>query len=245
MSKNKAVWEVHLRPNALTKVDDRDCIADVYKHAATKRNEDVADAIVKERSEFRRETILSILSLRDKAVKGFIKDGLSFMDELVQISPRVLGLWETEAAEYDEKEHKRTVDVVPTADFRAELDEVTIKVLGPKEAAARITAITDSATGLKDGTLTIGDDIIIEGHKLKIDESDPEQGVFFAMEDGTMVKTVRRLSVNMPKRIVARMPKELAEGAVTVIVKTRYTTSPKPLKTLREIVFNYPCTAKA
>ena len=38
MAKKKFVWEVHLRPNTLTKDNDRDCIADVYAHAAPQRN---------------------------------------------------------------------------------------------------------------------------------------------------------------------------------------------------------------
>ncbi len=99
MAKKKSVWEVYLRPNTLTKDNDRDCIADVHAHAATQRNEDIAEMITKERSEFRKETIINILNMRDKAVKDLIQEGLSFMDGLVQISPRVSGVWEKEVPE--------------------------------------------------------------------------------------------------------------------------------------------------
>ncbi|WP_428771008.1 DNA-binding domain-containing protein [Treponema sp. HNW] len=110
MAKKKSVWEVYLRPNTLTKENDRDCIADVHAHAATQRNEDIAEIITKERTEFRKETIINILNMRDKAVKDLIQEGVSFMDGLVQISPRVSGVWATENAPYDEKVHKRTVE---------------------------------------------------------------------------------------------------------------------------------------
>ena len=245
MSKKKSVWEVYLRPNTLTKDNDRDCIADVHAHAATQRNEDIAEIITKERSEFRKETIINILNMRDKAVKDLIEEGLSFMDGLVQISPRVSGVWETENSPYDEKIHKRTVDLIPTADLRTALDEIGVKVLGAKEGSSRITEITDTATGLKDGTLTIGDDIIIEGDKLKVDEKDAQQGVFFKAADGTEHKTTRRLSVNKPGQIIARVPKEVPEGKVTVIVRTKFTGGASPLKTVREIIYGYSCEAKA
>ena len=245
MAKKKSVWEVYLRPNTLTKDNDRDCIADVHAHAATQRNEDIAEIITKERSEFRKETIMSILSMRDKAVKDLIEEGLSFMDGLVQISPRVSGVWETENSAYDEKIHKRTVDLVPTADLRTALDAIGVKVMGAKESSARITEITDTATGLKDGTLTIGDDIIIEGDKLKVDEKDAAQGVFFKAADGTEYKTERRLSVNNPGQIIVRVPKEVPEGNVTVIVRTKFTGGASPLKTVREIIYGYSCEAKA
>ena len=245
MAKKKFVWEVHLRPNTLTKDNDRDCIADVHAHAATQRNEDIAEIITKERSEFRKETIINILNMRDKAVKDLIQEGLSFMDGLVQISPRVSGVWETENSSYDEKIHKRTVDLVPTTDLRTALDAIGVKVLGAKEETARITEITDTATGLKDGTLTIGDDIIIEGSKIKVDETDPAQGVFFKAENGTEYKTNRRLSVNNPSQIIARVPKEVPEGKVEVIVRTKFSTGNKTLLQIREIVYGYPCKAKA
>ena len=244
-TKKKSVWEVHLRPNTLTKDNDRDCIADVYQHAETQRNADIADIIVKERTEFRPETIMNILTMRDKVVTQLLEEGLSVMDGVVQITPRVSGVWETEGAEYDEKIHKRTVDIVPTADLRDVLDAISVKVLGAKEATARITSITDTATGLKDGTITIGDDIIIEGDKLKIDEKDAAQGVFFKAANGTEYKTTRRLSVNKPSQIIARVPKEVPAGAVTVIVRTKYSSTAKPLKEIKEIIFGYPCTAKA
>ena len=245
MAKKKFVWEVYLRPNTLTKDNDRDCIADVHAHAATQRNEDIAEIITKERSEFRKETIINILNMRDKAVKDLIQEGLSFMDGLVQISPRVSGVWETENSPYDEKVHKRTVDLVPTTDLRTALDAIGVKVLGAKEETARITEITDTATGLKDGTLTIGDDIIIEGSKIKVDETDPAQGVFFKAENGTEYKTNRRLSVNNPSQIIARVPKEVPEGKVEVIVRTKFSTGNKTLLQIREIVYGYPCKAKA
>ncbi|MGI5084221.1 DUF4469 domain-containing protein [Treponema putidum] len=236
---------MHLRPNTLTKDNDRDCIADVHAHAATQRNEDIAEMITKERSEFRKETIINILNMRDKAVKDLIQEGLSFMDGLVQISPRVSGVWETENSSYDEKIHKRTVDLVPTTDLRTALDAIGVKVLGAKEETARITEITDTATGLKDGSLTIGDDIIIEGSKIKVDETDPAQGVFFKAVDGTEYKTNRRLSVNNPSQIIARVPKEVPEGKVEVMVRTKFSTGNKTLLQIREIVYGYPCKAKA
>ena len=243
-NKKKSVWEVHLRPNTLTKDNDRDCIADVYQHAETQRNKDIADIIVKERTEFRPETIMNILTMRDKVVTQLLEEGLSVMDGVVQITPRVSGVWETEGAEYDEKIHKRTVDIVPTADLRDVLDAISVKVLGAKEATARITSITDTATGLKDGTITIGDDIIIEGDKLKVDEKDSSQGVYFVRADGAMVKTTRRLSINKPSQIIARVPSNLPVGPITVMVRTKYTNGATPLKQVREITYDYPCEAK-
>ena len=152
---------------------------------------------------------------------------------------------ETENSPYDEKIHKRNVDMIPTAELRNALDSITVKVLGAKETTAKISAVTDTATGLADGTLTIGDDVLIEGEKVKVDEKDPLQGVFFVSEDGTEHKTERRLSLNKPTQILARVPKTLPEGKVTVKVRTKFTGGSGHLKELREIVYGYECIAKS
>ena len=77
-----------------------------------------------------------------------------------------------------------------------------------------------------------------------MDEKDAAQGVFFKAANGTEYKTARRLSVNKTGQIIARVPKEVPEGKVTVIVRTKYSGSSAPLKTVREIAFKLPCTAK-
>ena len=79
---NNNQWQVYLRPNALTKDNDKDCIADVHLNGATLTNEDVAQRIVSERSEYRKDTIINILNLRDNAVKAFIQECSSFRDGL-------------------------------------------------------------------------------------------------------------------------------------------------------------------
>ena len=78
-----------------------------------------------------------------------------------------------------------------------------------------------------------------------MDEKDAAQGVFFKTADGTEYKTERRLSVNKPSQIIARVPKEIPEGNVTVIVRTKYTGGAIKLKEVREITFKLSCTAKA
>ena len=71
------------------------------------------------------------------------------------------------------------------------------------------------------------------------------RGVFPPLNDGTEYKTTRRLSVNLPSQIIARVPKEVPAGAVTVIVRTKFSTGNKTLSQIREVVYGYPCKAKA
>lgn len=236
-------WDVYLRPNGLTKDDENDCIADVLTRLQTRRNEDVANRIVAAGSELRKETIVAVLNRRDEEVRDILLSGCSFMDGLVQISPRVAGVWANAGSPFDPAAHKRTVDLVPTAAFREALEGVGVRVLGTKASGAEITLITDTATGRTDGTLTIGDDISIEGSKIKVDEADAAQGVFIVDSTGAEHKVTRRLSVNKPSQLIARVPADVPEGACTVVVRTKYTTGGIALKELREVSTSLSCTA--
>ena len=242
MAKHK--WDVLLRPNTLTPDNQLDCIAEVRNPHTTRLNEDIADKIVKERSEFRKDTILNILNLRDQAVKEFIEDGDSFRDGLIQLSPRVSGVWENETSPFDPQVHRRTLDMTMTASLRGALEEVGVNIVGKKDATSKISSVTNSVTGLKDNSAPIGDDIIIEGDKIKIqDESDEAQGVFFVDSTGAEHRVSRKLTDNKPSRLTARVPSDIAEGELQLVIRTRYSGTATPLKTLREIKYAYPLNA--
>lgn len=241
----KYEWNIKLRPNAFTPDNDRDQLADVEPNGATKRDEDIADAIIAEGTEFTRETILAILAKRNKKVMEFVLNGSNYSNEIEQFSPRVQGVFEDINAPFDPAIHKCTVDISAGSTLRSELQNVGAKVIGVKDSGgAKIGAVTNSLTGAKDGTVPIGDDVIIEGEKIKIqDEADEAQGVFFVGADGAEKRVARKLTANKPGQIIARVPADVAEGSVSLIVRTKYTASATILKNVREIRYAYALTA--
>jgi hypothetical protein len=238
-------WKIWLRPNLLTKDVDNDYIAEISTVGNTLHNEDIARQIVKERSELRYETILSILGERDKVVRDAVLGGSSAQDSNIRIAPRITGNWIGANPAFDPKEHKITVDATPTAEFRKALDEeVGVEVLGKKaDGGAIIGLVTDVLTGKTDGTISHSGDIIIEGEKIKIAPADEAGlGVFFTDANGTNIPLDYPLTENNPKRIVCRVP-ALADGVYTLKIVTRYSSGSTLLKNPRTIVYELPLKA--
>ncbi len=232
-------WDVYLRPNYLTTDDLNDCVADVLTRLQTQHNEEIAAKIAAKTAQDK-NAVLAILKQRDEEVLNCLRDGKSFADSLVQISPRVTGVWATSKAPFDPAVHKRTVDLVLTQDFRGALEEIGVRVLGTKQSSGEISLITDTATGLTDGTITAGDDIKIEGDKIKIENEDDEtQGVFIIDSEGKEHRVTRRLSHNKPSMVIARVPADVS-GEVKVVVRTKFTNG-AALKNVKEIVYEVPC----
>lgn len=60
-------WNVWLRLNPLTKDIEIDRVAEVQPSGPTVKNEEIARRIVAERSEYRQETIVNVLTMRDES----------------------------------------------------------------------------------------------------------------------------------------------------------------------------------
>ena len=217
-------WKVWLTPNLLTKDIDNDYIAEVSTSKQTLRNEDIAQRIVDEGSEIKYDTLLSIINQHDRIVREAVCDGYSVLTGVGQ--------------------YKLTLDMVLSKEMRDALSTVGVEVLGVKEGGgASIGLVTDTLTEATDGTITPGEDILIEGAKIKI-VGDPDLcGVYFIPRDApeeTIYKVERRLTQNDPSRIIARVPAELAPGAYTLRIVTQFSNSTQLLKEPRTLEYELP-----
>ncbi len=226
MSAFKFLWKIWLRLNLLTKDVDNDYVAEVsLTGKKALRNADIARLIKEAGSELKYETLLSILDQSDRITREQVQAGHSVLTGCCQYSPRVAGTWIGANAKFDPAVHKITLDIVPSAEMRASLKEVGVEVLGVKDGGAFIGLVTDTATGLTDGTITPGDDILVEGDKLKIvPDGESGLGVFFINVSGEAIPVTRRLTQNEPKKLIARVP-NLPAGQYTLRVVTRFSKS--------------------
>jgi hypothetical protein len=233
-------WKVWLTPNRLTKDIENDFVAEVSTAGSTIRNADIAARIVAERSELRLETIMSILASRDEIVRKALLQGTAVQDGCVRMSPRVSGSWLGASHAFDPKVHKLGVDASLTADMRAALETVGVEVLGEKEGAGYIALVTDIATGKTDGAITPDEDILIAGDKIKIaPEGESGLGVFFVDAAGTEHPVAHKITENLPKKLIVRVP-ALAAGSYTLKVATRYSNGSTLVQEPRAITYALP-----
>jgi hypothetical protein len=233
------IWKIWLRLNFLTQDVDNDYTGEVSTMGHTVRNEDIASRIVKERSEFRYETILSILNERDGIVLESVLGGSSVQDGVVHIAPTVTGLWIGTERTVDPARQKPTVSISPTTALRDGLLNVKMEILGVKDSGAYIGLVTDAATKAVDGHITPGGIVVITGDKLRIAPADdPELGVFFVDKKGGKTQ-VTQLSQNDPKRLTILAP-PLPAGTYTLQVVTRFSNGSTLLNVARTIVYDTP-----
>lgn len=234
----KYYWKVWLRPNVLTKDVDNDMIAEVSTNGKTLHNEDLAQCFIDEGSEIKYDTILSILNTRDRIVRTKLQECCQVQDGVCHFKPRVPGIWIGANAKFDPEVNKPGLDITETVETREALEQVGVQVLGVKDSGAFIGLVTNAATGLTDGIITPGDDIIIQGDKIKIaPDGEAGLGVFYRNEESSEIyQTTHRLTQNDPKKVIARVP-ELPPGTYTLWIVTRFTNSSSYLENARTITY--------
>ena len=230
-------WKVWLRLNLLTKDVDNDYTAEVSTMKNSLRNEDIAQRIVGEGSEIKYDTLLSIINQHDRIIREAVADGYSVLTKTCQYTPRVAGTWIGSSAKFDPEKHKVTLDITLSSEMRESLSHVGVEVLEVKDSGARIGLVTDTATGLSDGTITPGDDIRIDGEKIRIAGDGAGIGVFFIDTDGKEYPVTRRLTTNDPKCLLARVPSGLTDGQYTLRIVTRFSNTTTLLKEPRTIEY--------
>ena len=152
------------------------------------------------------------------------------------IMDRILGAFENSDAQFDPAIHKLTFDIVPTKKLRDALKNVKVINMGTKADVARIRLVTDTLTGLFDGSITASEDIMITGNNIKITGDEAVVGVFFVAGDGTTTKVTRRLTQNDPSKVIARVP-ALANGSYTLRIVTQFSQSSTTLKEARTLEY--------
>jgi hypothetical protein len=236
----KPVWKIWLVPNTLTQEVENDWIAEVSAAGDTLRNEDIAARIVEGRSELRLETIKGILAERDEIVKQALVQGTAVQDGCIRAGPRVSGVWIGTAHPFDPASHRITLDIAPTQEMRSALAQVKVEILGEKSSGASIGLVTDITTGKTDGSITVDEDILVNGNGIKVEpEEESGLGVFFVDANGVEHGLGRKLVENTRKKLVFRVP-ALPPGSYMLKVVTRYTGSKKLRNEARTITYEYP-----
>ncbi|MDR2765059.1 MAG: DUF4469 domain-containing protein [Tannerella sp.] len=236
----KYYWKTWLRPNYLTKATN-DYVAEVATTGRTLHNQDIARQYVEMGSELQYETVLDVLNRADRLRREKLQEGYCVQTGVCHHAPQIVGSWIGATASHDPELHRLTLSSVPTAEMRTALGEVGVEVLGIREGGAYISLVTDVTTGLTDGTLTPGGQIIIAGDRIKIEPVKGEAGIGVFLTDGVSDDyPVTPLAINHPKEIIALVPANLPTGTYTLFAVTRYSNGDRLLKDPRRITYTTP-----
>ena len=231
-------WLYYLIDNTVTTLIDNDKIAKV-KTRKTKTIDDIAERIVAERTEYRKETIANIIRLANAAKLEFLSQGEMVNDGVVIYEPTITGNFYEDTA-FDDNRHTCIVNTRVCNTVHTMLRQVKGAYTGltVDNGGAVITGITDTVTGATTGEVTPGKTVTIVGKKIRVvpeDGETVESCITYTNAATNQVVAQEDVPViNDPSKIVLRLPL-LPVGQYTLTLKTVFSTANTNLKAPRYI----------
>lgn len=214
----KTILTVDLYDNILTeKANDYTGKVNI---TGTVRNPQIAERIVKARTEYRLETIINILDLSDQIKVDAIAEGKSVIDGVGQWLLNISGLIDGEQPRFDTSKHKFGVTFTPGSKLLAMLKNLSANFRMAKTGPV-INTFTDSTTKLVNQALTPNAPAVINGASLIIKGDDPSVGVYFTPDgEGKTPVKVNLIVSNTISQIIIQIP-DLPDGQYMLSVTTQ------------------------
>jgi len=244
MAKLATKLNVSLYDNPLTPEKD-DYTAKVQLNG-TLTNEQIANEIVAERTEYRPETILNILNISDEIKRTRLASGFAINDGVTQMYPAVSGRFVGAAAQFDSTVHSVGVTMVASSALRTAMSETKVVVQGPAPVGPVINKVLDVYTGKENNTITVNKSLKIFGQRLRIAGDNALVGIWFiaANESATRTRVADRDVVdNNPSQLTVTVP-ALAAGDYYVEVVTQASTGQILLKEPRSYRYDLALALK-
>ena len=241
MAKIATKLNVSLYDNPLTERKD-DFVGRIQLNGML-TNEAVAKIVVAERTEFRYETILNILTLGDEVKCQHLAAGYAVNDGVAHMQPSITGNFIGSAAQFDAAVHTVGVAMSSSAALREAMKSATVVVQGLATSSTVINKVQDMYSGEENGMMTPNRNLKIFGQRLKIVGENPANvGIWFIKsgDPATRVKVDERDIIdNNPSQLTVVIP-ALTAGEYFVEVATQYGKGTTLLKEPRTFRFELP-----
>lgn len=203
----------------------------------TYRNTDVAADIVAERTEFRPETIVNILTLADQKKVQAIAAGKSLIDGVGQYLLHLSGSFEGEAPVFNPEIHIPGITFTPGKPLQDALKNITFN-LDKATTGPVINQVVDVRTRSVSQRVTPGKNIIISGANLLLKGDNEANGIYFTKDEaGATPVKVEFFSRSTVSEQIVEVPESLADGQYELSITTQAGSGYKLLKEPRTYVF--------
>lgn len=244
MAIKKYVWKFDLEEYLMTKDVLEDYKA-ILKPIQSLDITDVARAIVEERTEYRVDTLVNTANLIDEKIRQLVCQNNIVKTGTAMFTPAIEGLFLGKTGTVDPAKNKCTVNIIPTAAMRSELDKVTMEFSGTvkESGGARIGLVKDVTTGKTDGTITPGGMIDVTGSKIRCinaDGTDIGSLTLLKSTDRSVATSITLFGINDPSRLMFTLPANLEAGTYELTLETYFSTNSTQLKQPRTQVYSIP-----
>lgn len=187
---------------------------------ATATLEDVIELMNYRNSSVGKAATYAVLEDFFSAIERLLLDGSNVSTPLANFRTTIRGGFEKSTDSFESGLHTVTASATPGVRLRAAMPRAEISKIPKLSSLPLVLSYIDVDTDEEDSGVTPDGVGHIVGERLKFDESDAEQGVFYV--NGSSEMKVSIVGKNMPSEIFLKVP-PLTETEYTIEVRTRTT----------------------
>lgn len=167
-----------------------------------------------------RQDALAALSLYHSTVEMMVLEGYRVVTPLAVFGTRIKGRFEHSEDSFNSARHKVEPSVSAGAEFRRAVQEqAQVAQQEANTPQPRPESFFDPVSSERNGRISSGRVAQVSGRRLKFDETDPAQGVFFIAADGS-TNRADVVVMNMPRKIIFEVPGEMSAGDYVLEVRS-------------------------
>ncbi|MEQ9437546.1 MAG: DNA-binding domain-containing protein [Cyclobacteriaceae bacterium] len=208
--------QYYLIDNPLT-ADPTDYMA-VVTTGKSKTLDDLVETIHYKYTKLSESDIKGVLEEFLSAVDFWIREGKSINTPLFNLLPSISGVFYNSDENFDPGKHQLNLNLNPGKQLSKTAQKVTLERVVAPEHSPIITDFLDVASNSRRSQLTPNSPVRIIGDKLKYDNSDAQQGIFFIDESNQEFKATVIVD-NHPRKLTIQSP-DLSAGTYQLQVRT-------------------------
>ena len=162
---------------------------------------------------------LSVIEEFEYAVVEVVKDGNAVSTDLFRIHPSISGVFNDEHDSFDPSRHNVRLNISPGPRLLEIISAIELEKVSITSAKPEIFQFVDLKSKSVNESLTPGQIASIKGNLLRLDEEDPQQGVFFITNDASEIR-VTDFVKNKPSELMFFIPDSLATGSYKLELRT-------------------------
>ncbi len=208
-----ALFENHLTSES----DDFMAVVQFYE---SKTQDDVINLMISRGSTVTRAEALSVMEEYGLATEQLLKEGYGINTPLFNLSPSIQGVFNGSDDSFDRSRHTVRVNITPGLRIKGVVGSISVEKVKGATPKPDPEYLDDKGSGTRNDILTPGNIAVLKGSRLKYDEVDPKQGIFFISSNGTETR-VTTVSRNKPAEIDFLIP-TLPQGEYSVEVRSMF-----------------------
>lgn len=180
----------------------------------------VLDRMMEREPGITREVAQAAIGLYHSAMYSYVLDGHKVVTPLGVVGVSIKGNFDRQTDSFDGSRHSIEPTISPGTDLRLIVhDKAQVQQEEANTPLPNPVEYRDLPSGQFDSVVTPGRVAEINGYRLKLDEADPTQGIFFIAADGSASRA-SLLVKNSPRQLIFEAPTNLTSGDYTVEVRS-------------------------